>query len=323
MSRRGAATDTAVTATTATTATPDPILAVDVGGSKCAVALVVDADVVARAIVPTPASEGPAAVVAAVVAAGRALLDEAPAPPAMLGIASAGVVDAGRVRAMSPELLPGWTDFPLVATLSERFGIPAIALNDAQAAAWGEARFGAGRGRTSLLFVTVSTGVGGGLVLGDRLWPGHTGLAGHVGHLRGFPSGSVAGRGGPRPKLEALVSGTALARLAAESGRQADARHVLAAADDGAPWAKRIVAEATEALAQALADARALIDPEVVVLGGGVGMNPSFRRALDAAVATLPTSLRVRIVAAELGADAGLIGAADWARTRLGEPTRT
>jgi len=106
-------------------------------------------------------------------------------------------------------------------------------------------------------------------------------------------------------------------------GQEADARHVIAAAEDGAPWAKRIVAEATEALAQALADARALIDPEVVVLGGGVGLNPSFRRALEAAVATLPTSLRVRLVAAELGADAGLIGAADWARTRLGEPTRT
>jgi N-acetylmannosamine-6-phosphate 2-epimerase / N-acetylmannosamine kinase len=326
---RRATTTTAATAATATvaataaTATPVPILAVDVGGSKCAVAIVVEADVVARTTVPTPASEGPAAVVDAVVAAGRALLDEAPQPPTLLGIASAGVVDAGRVRAMSPELLPGWTDFPLVASLSERFGVPATALNDAQAAAWGEARFGAGRGRTSLLFVTVSTGVGGGLVVGDRLWRGHTGLAGHVGHLRGYASGSVAGRGGPRPKLEALVSGTALARRAAESGQEAEARQVIAAAEDGAPWAKRIVDEAAEALAQALADARALVDPEVVVLGGGVGLNPSFRRALEAAIATLPASLRVTLVAAELGADAGLIGAADWARARLGTPPRT
>ncbi|MFO7544112.1 MAG: ROK family protein [Trueperaceae bacterium] len=298
----------------------DSVLAVDVGGSKCAVALVIGADVVARRTVPTPASEGPAAVVEAVVAAGQALLAEAPRPPTLLGIASAGVVDAGHVRAMSPELLPGWTGYPLETSLSERFGVPATALNDAQAAAWGEARFGAGKGRTSVLFVTVSTGVGGGLVLGGRLWPGHTGLAGHVGHLRGYASGSVAGRGGPRPKLEALVSGTAMARRAAASGQRADARQVIAAADGGAPWAKRIVDEAVEALAQALGDVRALVDPEVVVVGGGVGLNPRFRRALEAAVATLPESLRVSLVAAELGADAGLVGAADWARERLGTP---
>lgn len=300
-----------------TDAAAGPALAVDVGGTKCAVALVDRAEVIARTTVPTPAAEGPDAVVEAVVAAGQELVAAARRAPTRLGIATAGVVDAGRVRAMSPELMPGWNDYPLQAELGERLGVPAIALNDGQAAAWGEARFGAGKDRSSVMFVTVSTGVGGGLVLAERLWPGHTGLAGHVGHLRGYSSGTLAGRGGPRPKLEALVSGTAMASRAAESGQVADARAVIAAAVAGELWAKRIVEEAAEALAQALADVRALIDPEVVVLGGGVGLNRSFRSALKKAIAALPESLRVTLEAAELGADAGLVGAADWARAQL------
>lgn len=299
-----------------------PTLAVDIGGSKCAVALVDGAKVIARRTVPTPASEGPGAVIDAVAAAGRDLLEGAPRAPSRLGIACAGVVDAGRVWAVSPELLPGWSGYPVEATLAERFDVPAAAINDAQAAAWGEARFGNGRGRSSLLFVTVSTGVGGGLVLGGRLWPGHSGLAGHVGHLRGYPSGSVTGRGGPRPKVEALASGSAMARLAAASGQDADARRVIEAADGGAPWARRIVDEAVEALAQALADVRVVVDPGVVVLGGGVGSNPSFRRALEGAIASLPEALRLPLVEAALGPDAGLVGAADWALERLGEAER-
>lgn len=299
-----------------------PALAVDVGGSKCAVALVDGATVIARRVVPTPAAEGPAAVIDAVAAAGRDLLEGTPHAPSRLGIACAGVVDAGHVWAMSPEVLPGWSGYPIESALAKRFDVPAAAINDAQAAAWGEARFGNGRGRSSLLFVTVSTGVGGGLVLGGRLWPGHTGLAGHVGHLRGYTSGSVAGRGGPRPKLEALASGSSLARLAAAAGQDADARQVIEAADGGAPWARRIVGEAVEALAQAFADVRVVVDPEVVVLGGGVGLNPSFRRALEDAIASLPEALRVQIVDAALGPDAGLVGAADWARERLEEAER-
>lgn len=289
-----------------------PLLAIDIGGSKCAVALVQEGRLLERGQQPTPAAEGPEAVVATAVVAARDLLARTRLAPRALGIACAGRVSEGRVWAVSPDLLSGWSGFPVVQAFGDALGLPTSALNDAQAAAWGEARHGAGVGRHSMLFVTVSTGVGGGLVLDGRLWQGHGGLAGHLGHLQADPRGE-GGSGGRRGTLESLASGTALARQAAALGHPVDAREVLAQAEAGAAWARTLVGSATEALAEALADVKALLDPELVVLGGGVGLNPTFQRELVAAVARLPETFRLKVVTAVLGADAGLVGAADRA----------
>lgn len=294
---------------------PAPVLAIDVGGSKCSAALVHGGRVLYRSERPTPATEGPRAVVAAAAAIARALIERAEQPPDTLGVACAGLVRDGRVWAVSPDLLLGWGGFPISQAFQDSLALPTTTLNDAQAAAWGEARFGAGVGRGSLLFVTVSTGVGGGLVLGDRLWHGHEGLAGHLGHLQVDPGGEPTS-GGRRGTLESVASGTALARRAAALGRPVDAPEVFAAAASGAVWARDLVSEAAEALAQALADTQVLVDPEVVVLGGGVGLNPGFEQALAAAVARLPETFRPQVVRAALGTEAGLVGAADWAATR-------
>lgn len=276
------------------------VLAVDIGGTKVAVALVRGAEVLALEQGRTPAAAGPDAVVAEVVVRARRLLVGGLTSPDRVGVACAGVVVDGRVRAMSPELLPGWHDYPLVERLRAEIELPVSALNDAQAAALGEARHGAGRGHDSLLFVTVSTGVGGGLVLGGRLWQGASGLAGHVGHMAGG-------------ELERVASGTALARLAAEAGHVGlGAREVIEEAEAGAGWALRLVVGAADALARALADVRVLVDPEVVVLGGGVGLNAGFRRAVVAAVERSDPRTRLRVVPASLGAAAGLVGAACW-----------
>lgn len=277
-----------------------PVLAIDIGGSKVAVALVRGGVVLAQELTPTPAADGPEAVVSVVVAAGRRLLAGSELTPAVVGVACAGVISEGRVRAMSPELLPGWHDFPLASRLETEFGLPVAALNDAQAAAYGEWAYGAGRGRDSLLFVTVSTGVGGGLVLGGRLWQGATGLAGHVGHMSGG-------------ELERLASGTALARRAAEVGFSGlGAREVIAEAETGAAWALTLLVDAADAMARALRDVKVLVDPEVVVLGGGVGLNPGFRRAVVAAVQRRDELVTVDVVAAGLGAAAGVVGAGAW-----------
>jgi predicted NBD/HSP70 family sugar kinase len=148
-----------------------------------------------------------------------------------------------------------------------------------------------------MIFVPVSTGVGGGLVLGGRLWPGATGLAGHVGHM-------AAG------EVERLASGTALARRAREAGHAADARRVIAEAAAGSPWAERILNEAVAALVRMLADVKLLAVPALAVLGGGVGLNPDFRRAVLAAMAGSPAHTRLDLVSAQLGGMAGLVGAA-------------
>lgn len=275
-----------------------PVLAIDIGGTKVAAALVAGARVVSRTRYDTPASAGPAAVAGVAIAAARAVLSSVEDEPMALGVACAGVVQDGRVRAMSPELLPGWHDFELAATLSENLALPVVAVNDAQAAAYGEWRHGAGAGRSSMLFVTVSTGVGGGLVLGGRLWSGATGVAGHVGHMHGG-------------EVERLASGTALARRAAEAGHGGmDARRVIELAQGGAAWASALVRDGVDALARALADVRLLADPELVVLGGGVGLNPYFREALRRGLAEAVPAAGVEVAGAQLGADAGLVGAA-------------
>lgn len=287
-----------------------PVLALDIGGTKLAVALIEGCSVRLKRTLPTPAAEGPDAVVSAAAAGAADLLAAWHGPaPVSVGVASAGVVEAGgKVRAMSPELLPGWHGFPLVDELSAALAVfmstPRItAINDAQAAAYGEYVCGAGQGKGSLFFVTVSTGVGGGAVVGGSLWQGAGGLAGHVGHVRGG-------------ELERLTSGTALAERAAAQGHALDARGVIAAAQAGEAWAGRLLDEAADALAEALVDVKLLLDPEVFVLGGGVGLNPSFAAALERALAAKPLPLRPSVTSAALGADAGLIGAAAWALTQ-------
>ncbi|MBX3141716.1 MAG: ROK family protein [Trueperaceae bacterium] len=285
-----------------------PVLAMDVGGTKLAVALVRGAEVVDQELASTPANDGPEAVVAALGVAATSLLARAAEAPVALGVACAGLVRAGKVRAVSRDLLPGWDDFPLVERLERALdlpalGLPVVALNDAQAAAYGEALHGAGRGRGSSFFVTVSTGVGGGFVVGDRLWQGATGLAGHLGHM----GGGV---------LERMTSGTALERRAAEFGHAATAREIVAAADERQPWARGLLEGAAAALAAALVDVKYVVDPEVIVLGGGVGLNPAFRAALEVAFLGVDEALRTPVLAAELGAAAGLVGAAAWAGKR-------
>lgn len=277
-----------------------PVLALDIGGSKVAAALVVGGQVLELEQTPTPAIDGPEAVVAAArIVAGR-LLARAPRAPSALGVACAGLVSGGTVRALSADLLRGWHAYPLAARLQEAFALPAALINDAQAAAYGEAAYGAGRGKGSLLFVTVSTGVGGGVVLGGKPWRGANGMAGHL--------GQVGGRA-----LERVTSGTALAVRASELGHPVGAREVIAAAQAGEVWARGLLTDAAEALAAALVDAKYLLDPEVVVLGGGVGLNPGFELALRSAFEGVEATLRTPVLRAELGAAAGLVGAAAWA----------
>lgn len=280
-------------------ACPQPVLALDVGGTKSAAALVRAGRILARVEVPTDRAGGPDSWLAAIAAAA--------APWAgrytRCAAAVSGLVVAGTWSAVNPQVLPVPPGFPLVHRLETLFGVPSCALNDAQAAAWGEHVHGAGVGR-DLVFVTVSSGIGGGIVLGGRLLRGDRGLAGHLGQVDG----------GHGARLEARASGFALARAAAAAGRDADARAVFAAAASGEAWATAALAQASAALAAALRDVQMLVDPELVVIGGGVGLAPGFLAALDTALGPAAQDVaRPRLVAAALGHDAGLIGAAEFA----------
>lgn len=273
------------------------VLALDLGGTKMLAALVEGPRVVERVEVPTPRDAGPEAWLGA--------LREASARwdgrHGRLGAAVTGAVERGRWSAPSPGTLPVPEGFPLAERLGALWGVPATAVNDAQAAAWGEHRFGAEQGvragaGADLALLTVSTGIGGGVVAGGRLLRG---LSGHFG-LIDLGHGAV----------EDAASGRAVALAAARAGHDADAREVFARAPREA-WARGIVEEAAGRVAALCRMVELAVDPAVLALGGGVGLAPGF---LDLVRAGLAPRLASRLVAAKLGADAGVVGAADLAR---------
>jgi glucokinase len=233
--------------------------------------------------------------------------------PAGVGLGFGGPVDYLRQRTRGSFHSPGWADVPLAEVFAAELGIPARLDNDANAGGLAEALFGAGRGRDTVLYVNVGTGIGGALVIGGAVHHGATTSAGEIGHVVLEPCGPPCNCG-KRGCLEALASGSALERLAREAGLAHAGRAVMAAAERGDAVCGGIVARAATNLGLAVANAANLIDPDIVVLGGGVPaagevwwgpLRESFARyaVADAAAKTL-------LVRAELGYEAGVLGAA-------------
>nr|WP_245984337.1 ROK family protein [Streptomyces tateyamensis] len=297
------------------------VLAVDIGGTKIAGALVGAEDGVlhCRTERPTRAAEGGQAVLdslAEVVGRLRGL----PEWPRvrLVGVGSAGPVDTLR-GTVSPVNIPGWRDFPLLRELDRLTdGLPGVLTGDGVAMAAAEHWRGAARGFDNALCMVVSTGVGGGLVLGGALYPGPTGNAGHIGHITVDLEGEPCPCGS-RGCLELLASGTAIARHAVAAGWRprsgaAGAAAVAESARDGDPRALAAFARAGQALAAGIAATATLVELDVVVIGGGVAQSGDLLlgplRARLAEYATLPYVRGLRIESAALATDAGLVGAA-------------
>jgi N-acylmannosamine kinase len=282
-----------------------PVRAVDIGGTKIALATVENARLVDRRQFPTPRTGRGEDLVSAIVGA----LDEMPGR-GPIAIATTGMVDEGRLTALNPDTLPIENGFPLVDALSRAIGSRPLLLNDAQAAAWGEYRHGAGQGCASFAFMTVSTGIGAGLVVDGRLLVGRRGLAGHLGHVVSDPAGPPCGCG-RRGCLEMIASGTALARRgSAALGRPVSAPELFAHAAEGDATAERLILDAAQHIAVALGDLAASCDVERIALGGGVGLASGFLERVVEVAGDLPPTFRREIVQAEAGPDAGLIGVA-------------
>lgn len=277
-----------------------PVLAFDIGGTKTLAALVRGREVLERRQVPTHRAVGAPGWTRAVAALGEdwaGRYDRA-------SVAATGLLRGGAWSSLNPDVLRIPDGFRLSDELAAVLGVPVVATNDAQASAWGEYRHGAGEGR-DLLFVTVSSGIGGGVVTGGRLLHGARGLAGSLGQV---PWAADAGT------LEEPASGFGMARAARAAGHEAaDARAIFTAATTGAAWAEAILAASAEALARALVGAQALLDPECIILGGGVGLAPDYFARVDAALGRHPAMLRPQLLPAALGTDGGIIGAADLA----------
>lgn len=277
---------------------------IDIGGTKTSAALFDGTGLRDARVAPTPAQEGPDVVVPAALS----LVDDLLPTAAAVHVAVAGAVRNGQVSTLNPETFPGWHAYPLREVVTTRTGLPTVTANDAQAAAWGEYLRGAGRGCRNFVFVTVSTGIGGGVVLAGSPLVGASGLAGHLGLTLPTLDGVAI--------LETFVSGTAVARRASPAdGPSRSAPEVLAAADDGDAAADAIVAEAARVLARALANVRMLFDPDRIAIGGGLGLAPGFLERVVTALQVLPEPYQVPLVPAESAHHAGLVGAALWPET--------
>ncbi|MDH4209219.1 MAG: ROK family protein, partial [Anaerolineae bacterium] len=272
-----------------TASNEDLFLGIDLGGTKI-IAGVVDrrGHILARQYCKTEASEGLEAVL-------RRLIDVAThllaadgvdrSPVRAIGVAAPGPIDARSGVVTAPPNLPGWHNVPLGALIHQEFGLPTRLENDANAAALAEHRFGAGQGSDHMIYVTASTGIGGGFILDGRLYTGATGGAAEIGHMTILPHGPLCGCGN-RGCLEAVASGSAIAREARERVQKGvptlisqlaeddldsiTAKLVAQAAEQGDWEAEAILNQAMAYLGVGMANLVNLLNPQLLVIGGGL-----------------------------------------------------
>ncbi|MFJ4468487.1 ROK family protein [Streptomyces sp. NPDC089424] len=310
----------------------DLVAALDIGGTKIAGALVDGGGrIVVRAQRPTPAQKDGDTVMRAV----EEVIGELTLSPLWSGVAAVGIGSAGPVDAsagtVSPVNVPGWRDYPLVSRVrAATGGLPVELIGDGVAITAAEHWQGAARGHDNALCMVVSTGVGGGLVLDGRLHPGPTGNAGHIGHISVDLDGDLCPCGA-RGCVERIASGPNIARRALDGGwlpgpdGDTSAAAVAAAARAGHPVAVASFERAAQALAAGIAATATLVEIDIAVIGGGVGnagdvLFVPLRRSL-ADYATLSFVQRLTVVPAQMGTDAGLVGAAAAVLSRRAETT--
>ncbi|HEX6230717.1 MAG TPA: ROK family glucokinase [Actinomycetota bacterium] len=307
---------------------------IDVGGTKInALRVARDGRIVDRADAPTPA-EDQEATLATMIELARGLASDG---ILAIGVGAAGVVDAqSGVLHFAPNL--AWRNLPIAERMRGALGLPCQVDNDANVAAYGEFRFGAGRGYRHLLLVTVGTGIGGGIVSSGRLFRGAHGFAAEIGHIIVEPGGPLCGCGN-RGCWEQVAGGRAIDRLGREAAHLSEGsalrllaggdpervtgRHVTQAARQGDATALGILSEVGRRLGEGIAGLVNVLDPQVVVVGGGaiaagdLLLEPARAAFVDAVEAPAYRP-QVPIVAARLGNDAGAVGAATLALEEMG-----
>lgn len=297
------------------------LVGIDLGGTKTTAAVCsTEGQLGERISVPTPAAAGPEAVLDVLAdLAGRWGVPDA------IGVGAAGVIDVDRgVVVSATDVFPGWVGTPVADRLAEATGARVRVQNDVDAHAAGEAWCGAGRGAESMLMVTVGTGVGASLVFGGEPRRGAHHLSGEIGHQPTPGAEGLRCGCGRLGHLEAVAAGPAIARrhLGVDGLPASDARTVFAAAAAGDAAADRVIEEAAAATGRAIAAVVTVVDPELVVIGGGVGESGDrwwrpMERTLRAELVDVLAGIRV--CRPQLGSGAALIGAARSAARLLEE----
>lgn len=316
------------------------VLGVDIGGTKLAAGVVsLAGEQRSRVRTLSRVAEGPASVTRRLIDLCQEALDQSGVPQTDVlasGVGCIGPLDLERGVIKAPANLPGWTDWPLVQRLQDGLQMPVYLENDANAAALGEYYFGAGRGAKNMVYLTISTGIGGGIIIGGQLYAGETGNAGEIGHMSVAFNGRLCSCG-MRGCLEAYASGTAIAARAREAVKAGEpsvlaamaggpqgitAEAVVIALQQGDLLARDIWDETIAALAVGVANVINIFNPSRIVLGGGVTnagdlLFVPLRQAVKRNA--MPELARiVEILPAELGSQVGVLGAAVVAMDRHG-----
>ncbi|MBM3154240.1 MAG: ROK family protein [Chloroflexi bacterium] len=323
-----------------------PVLAVDLGGTKIVAAVVTPTGkILPRSSCLTLADKGPAAVIDRLISVAGSAVDRAKLKTADLdgvAIAAAGILDTARGVVTTSPNLPGWRNVHLRDIVAERLNVATCLVNDASVAALGEHRFGVGKGLANLIYLTVSTGIGGGIIVDGKLYEGTDGCAGELGHM-------VIDAQGPKCNcgnygcLEVLASGTAMAKEAVSRIRNGGAslmvqlvggvldditaETVATAAREGDLLACQVVNQCAAYLGVGLANLVNIFNPQLIIIGGGVSrmggmlLRPA-RKVVKEKAFRLPART-VQIVKSRLGYDAGILGAAAYVHEqKLKETTR-
>jgi len=320
----------------------NPLLAIDLGGSKIVTALVSpDGEIMARDYTLTLPEEGTEAVIERMLAAIDSVTSKMNMSLSLfsnIAIAAAGAIDSEKGIVTASPNLPGWLDVPLKEIMEKALGLKTFLINDASAAALGEHYFGAGRGISNLIYITVSTGIGGGIIIDGKLYLGVSGSAGEIGHM-------TIDINGPRCNcgnigcLEVLASGKAVAReaqrliargsktimleLAEGEPQNISAQTVSAAAQKGDTLALAIIFKAATYLGVGIVNLVNIFNPEMIIVGGGMAQMGKMllapaRQVVAERAFQLPAQ-RVRIVPNQLGENAGVLGAAAFVQ-KLAKP---
>lgn len=300
---------------------------VDLGGTKICTAIVdSDGTLITETTIPTNVVEGHEMVIERMKETIRQVIRQNEVPFNMIagiGIGSPGPLNWKTGEILSPVNLPGWNQVPLKRIIQQSFDLPTYLENDANAAAIGEHQYGAGRGANNMVYITISTGIGGGIICGGRIYRGETGIAGEVGHTIIDPGGPECNCGN-RGCLESLSSGTAIAKRMREryASEQCEtwvagsfsAKDVFEASERGVEAAKEIIQKAIYYFGIGVLNLAQLFNPRVIVIGGGIAngfpLIVERSRQFVKEKAFRDVAEAVEIVPARFGSFSGVIGAA-------------
>lgn len=279
-------------------------LAIDIGGTKIALGLVRNGQLIERTQLPTPKAQNAEQFAQVILAHADKWLPEIN----KIGVSTTGLVTKDGISAINPDTLAFPSPFPLAQALESLTNKPVAMLNDAQAAAWYEFK-ALGSTIDNMAFITVSTGVGGGVVINRQLHQGNAGLAGHIGHTVVELDGPKCGCG-QTGCVEAIASGTAIKKASDDYFFPHISNIELFSLASKSQHAEAIIARSANAIAALCCNLKATLDLDIIVLGGGIGLATGYLDRVNKAIASRPGAFQVSVVAAKGDYDACLLGAA-------------